>query len=292
VPKIKRGKAPAETRILWIGNPRAKSDGQSTAVKDYPNGVQLVLELIGSDEDVARFDFFVLVVKSKQQSPLDKPELEAYPAEVYRNLIYWAWTRTSDQIKFEEGVEEYIVQVASELNEKYDTDVKFFGTEAWKKLARVAVSCAANCFSVGADDYNYLSVRKEHVDWAANFLSRCYDNNLFRLRDYARERRSYTETNEAVNTIVAGICRTNPMVVKALLNTTTHMPMGNLKAVSGLDEQDWRGLINNLSAHNLVQISANGATATRRLRLAVDAYREDYHKTHMIPLSKEGVNPV
>jgi hypothetical protein len=292
VPKIKRGRAPAETRLLWIGNPRAGSNGQSTAVKDYPNGVTLVLDLIGSDEDVARFDFFVLAVKSKQQSPLDKPELDAFPADVYRNLIYWAWTRTSDQILFEPGVEEYVVQVASELNEKYDTDVKFFGTEAWKKLARIAVSVAINCFSVRDDDSNCLSVRKEHVDWAADFLSRCYDNNLFRLREYARERRSYTETNEAVNTIVAGICRTNPMVIKALLNSTNHIPMSNLQSVAGLESQQYRELINQLSMHNLIHVSAQGATATRRLRLAVDVYREDYQKSNMIPLSKEGVNPV
>jgi hypothetical protein len=261
-------------------------------VKDYPNGVTLVLDLIGSDEDVARFDFFVLVVKGKQQSPLDTPELEAFPAEVYRNLIYWIWTRTSDQIQFAEGVEEYVVQVAAELNEKYDTDVKFFGTEAWKKLSRVAVAVAANCFSVCDNDYSRVSVRKEHVDWAASFLSRCYDNNLFRLRDYARERRSYTETNESVNAIVAGICRTNPMVVKALLNSTNHIPLSNLQAVAGLESQQYRELVNQLSAHNLIQVTAHGATATRRLRLAVDAYREDYQKSNLIPLSKEGVYPV
>jgi DNA primase len=287
VHKIAKGKAPAETRLLWCSNPRVNANGQSVNIKDYPTGVHVMLDLIGSDEDIARFDACMLVTKDQESSPLDMPTVQAYEPEIYANLIKWAWTRTSEQIIFEKGVEKYIVQIANELNERYDTDVKFFGAECWKKIARIATACAVACFS-SSGDYNSVVVTKHHVDWASDFLRRTYDNNVFRLGEYVRERRSYNETNEAVNQVVASICKTSAMVVKTLLNSVSSVPMGNLQAVSGLERSQFSELINKLSSNFLVTVSAQGLLATRRFRLAVDAYRSDYAKTKMIPLSQEG----
>ncbi len=287
VHKITRGKAPAETRLLWCSNPRVNANGQSTNIKDYPTGVHIMLDLIGSDEDIARFDLCMLVVKESDSSPLDSPQIDAYDSEVYANLIKWVWTRNSEQTVFDDGVEEYIVQIASELNEKYDTDVKLFGAECWKKIARVAAACASCTFSC-TPDFNSVFVTKRHVDWAADFFRRTYDNSTFRLCEYVKERRSYNETNEAVNTIVAGICRSNAMVIKTLLNSVSPVPMGNLMAVSGLERSHFSDLVNRLSSNFLVTVSSNGLMATRRLRLAVDAYRAEYPKTRLIPLSQEG----
>jgi DNA primase len=287
VHKIAKGKAPAETRLLWCSNPRVNANGQSVNIKDYPTGVHVMLDLIGSDEDIARFDACMLVVKDQDSSPLDVPTIEAYEPEVYANLIKWVWSRTSDQVIFDKGVEEYIVQVANELNERYDTDVKFFGAECWKKVARIATACAASCFSSDSSG-QCIFVTKDSVDWACSFLRSIYDNNVFRLGEYVTERRSYNETNEAVNQIVASICKSNAMVVKTLLNSVSSVPMGNLQAVSGLERSQYSELINKLSSNFLVTVSAQGLLATRRFRLAVDVYRANYSKTKMIPLSQEG----
>ncbi len=287
VHKITRGKAPAETRLLWCSNPRVNSNGQSVNVKDYPTGVHIMLDLIGSDEDIARFDVCMLIVKEHDSSPLDDPQVSAHPPDVYADLIKWIWTRTSEQVIFDTAVEEYIVQVANELNERFDTDVKLFGAEAWKKLARIATACAGACFSC-TDDHVSILVKKQHVDWASDFLTKCYDNAIFRLSEYVKERRSYNETNEAANTVVAGICRNHPMIVKTLLHSVSSVPMGNLMAVSGLERNPFSELVNKLSSNFLVTVSASGLLATRRLRLAVDVYRSEYSRTKLIPLSQEG----
>ncbi len=292
IPKIKRATSPAHTRLLWTSNPKKKSNGQNNTIYDYPNGVSLIMDLVGTDEDIARFDVCVLIAKGKDNSsPLDEPELECHPADTYRNLIYWAWTRTAEQIIFEEGVEKYIVQVADELNDKYDTDVKLLGGEAWKKLARLAVSCAVNCFSHDGSGDNVL-VRKDHVDWAAYYITLCYDNNLFRIRDYAKECKAYNTTNQSVNLIVAGICRTNPMIIKTLLNSTTIVPMGNLRTISNLEQNQFNELINKLSTYNLIRVTAHGLTSTRRLKMAVDAYRESSRELRMTPIALEGTDEV
>jgi len=288
VVKIARGKAPAQTRILWASNPRTENNQQSRALYDYSSGVQVVLDLVGSDEDIARFDFIMLIpAPSELSSPLEEADKPAYGRELYRSLIYWVWSRTADQVKWDEGVEAYVWQRSQELNEKYNTDVKFFGAEAWKKLARIAVACAGACFSHTSDAESIL-VRKSHVDWAADFLVKCYDNPIFRLREYAAERRMYNETNELVNTVVAKHCNKNPMLVRALLNSSTSLNKFNLQAVSGLDNQPFNEAIADLSKHYLIQITNNAFSATRRLRKAVDVYREDYKNQRMIPLSEGG----
>ena len=288
VAKIARGKAPAQTRLLWAGNPRPQANGQSTNVQDYPNGVHVILELVGSDEDIARYDFIMLIAKpEKLSSPLEAAPVKAHDREIYRNLIYWAWSRTAEQIQWDEGVEAYVWQVSQELNEKYDTDVKFFGAEAWKKLARIAVACAAACFSC-TSDYESIFVRKDHIDWAARFLVDCYDNRIFRLAEYAAERRMYNETNDQVNIVVAKHCQRNPLLIKALINTSQPFPKHNLQAVSGLDNQPFNDAIADLSRHYCIMVNRDGMLGTRRLRRAVEAYKEGYTRMRMTPLSQKG----
>lgn len=288
VTKIARGTAPAETRLIWTANPRTDARHRSKHIFDYPNGIEILRELIGADEDIARFDFCVLIAKNPDESssPLDKPEKEAYPSEVYRNLIYWVWSRNSSQIQFSEGVESYIVQVSKEFVDAYDSDVNLLGSETWKKITRIAVSCAGACFS-STPDGDSIVVNKSHVDWAAAFLRRCYDNPVFRLGEYVRERRNNNTTNQAANAIVAGICRTQPMLVKMLINASSPVQLPALQTISGLEGQPFRELISKMTSSFLLRAEPNGVNATRRLRLAVDAYKADYHKSKMVPLSEQ-----
>lgn len=292
IQKIVKGKAPAKTRLLWMSNTREDGNGNNRPISDYSNGVQIVRELVGTEEDIARFDFIMLIPEPKkltspEEDKLNQEKFPAYPRELYRNLIYWVWSRTAEQILWEEGVEEYVWQVAQELNEEFDTHVKLFGAEAWKKLARIAVACAGACFSCSGDGLS-IRVRKAHVDWASRFLRSCYDNNIFRLRDYVRERRVYDTTNEAVNTLVAGLIRSYPMVIRTLLQATTPFPRANLQAISGLDNNQFNSLISQMMSNYLITATSQGFLPTRRLRLAVEAYRQVEDKVYLKPLSQKG----
>jgi hypothetical protein len=291
VSKIAKGKAPANTRMLWMSNPRKSADGHNAAVEDYPTGVSIVHDLVGATEDIARFDFIMLVPEGEIISPLTEVGIKAHDSKLYRDLIYWVWSRNEDQVTWQEGVEAYVWQVSQELNEKYNTDVKLFGAEAWKKLARIAVACAAACFS-SSEDGECIVIGKSHVDWACNFLVSCYDNSVFRLAEYVRDKKVYNETNDAVNVVVAGMCRSNPMVIKSLLNSTSPFPKFNLQAISGLGNDEFNSLMGALSSNYLITASVQGFMSTKRLRKAVDAYKADYARSKMIPLSQKGGTPV
>src|SRR5262245_45478686 len=49
--KIRSERTSARTRLLWLANPRSGSD-----LSDYMYGVQALKDLIGNNEDIARFD--------------------------------------------------------------------------------------------------------------------------------------------------------------------------------------------------------------------------------------------
>lgn len=286
--KIVSGVAPAKTRLIWTSNTRVQTDGSSRPIALYPHGVKIVRDLIGSDEDIARFDFIVILPPNETYiPPFSKDELENLDNTPYRNLLYWVWSRRPEQVKFAEGVEQYVWQIAQELNDRFDSDVKIFGPEAHKKLARMAVSIGAMCFSHDGTGNNIV-VRKEHVDFAADFVVSLYDNSIFRLADYARHHKEVTKTNEEVNTIFAQTAKAQPMLIRTL---SDHMEIATnqLQILSGLDRDAFNEFISNMAQHGLIQSNGQNIITTLRFRKARDAYLNNIEKTQLIPLSQKGV---
>lgn len=293
IEKIVKGKAPAKTRMLWISNPRTNTDGNSKSVEDYTNGVQVILDLVGSDEDIARFDFCYILPNTKEYSAprFEDEEIEQELADKldylpYHHLIQWAWSRKSNQVKFDKHVDRYIWNTAQQLNEKYDTDVKFFGSEAHLKLARVAVSCAVMCFSHDGMGETILT-KKEHVDWAASFLVSCYDNEIFRLPEYVESNRKLNYTTDEINIEVAKIVRKYPLIIKLLLEQD-ECPHYNLKAASGISDEEYKHLTSSMFTNGLVKATQRGFTATRRLKIAISAFQTGRTKKQTLkPMNDE-----
>lgn len=288
IEKIAKGSAPALVRLLWISNPRVQSNKQSLPIQMYASGVDILLELFGSDEDIARFDFTMLIAYDKDHfvSPLQQPELEPYDRELYRQLLYWVWSRRPEQITFESGVEELIVARSRYLNEVYRTNIKLFGPEAWKKIARLAVATACRTFSTDESGENVV-VKEEHVKFACAFLEKCYNNELFRLKEYVEAQRAYTETNESVNKIVATMIKQYPSVVR-LLSQSTETTLYQMQAVSGLEKNQFNQLVNRLHEYFLIQADKDKIRPSYRLRQAIRAAMDINKTTYLQPLGTEG----
>jgi hypothetical protein len=175
------------------------------------------------------------------------------------------------------------------MNDKYDSsDLNIFGAEAYKKLARIAVSCAAMCFSC-TDGGDTILVLKEHVDWARDFLVRCYDNGIFNLRGYVEQQKELTETNELVDAVFASIAKAHPIVIK-LIGERTDLTTYTLGVVSGLDKDALSGVMNNMIKHGLAQLGGNSTIVpTLRFKKARQNYVNGIKKQKLIPLSEEGV---
>ena len=160
---------PAMLRMIALTNPKPRN-GTIKPIAAYPNGISIVTELVGTPEDIARYDI-IHIVADKGASTIDAnwtPE-EPFTNEQYRTRIKWIWSRTPEQIIISDDVRKFIIDRSNDLNKIYGAHIKIFGTETWKKLSRIAIAIAGYTVSTDASFENII-VRKTHVDEAIKYL--------------------------------------------------------------------------------------------------------------------------
>lgn len=181
IPKIEKRRTHARTRLLSLSNPRS-----NRVMSSYNFGVDAILELIGSPEDVRRFDFVLIV----NQNDVDKSVINRkvkYPheftSELCRELILWTWTRHPEHVIFES--QDYIRTKSTELTEKYTDRIPLLDRGSTRyKLARMASAVAARTFST--EDFHNLVVRNCHVDYVCEFIDEHYSSSTSGYLDYSK----------------------------------------------------------------------------------------------------------
>lgn len=258
---------PALVRMITLTNPKTINN-QIKSIASYPNGFTILTELVDTAEDIARYDMIVILADRGANSidPLWIPE-EPLPQEVYRTRIRWIWSRTPDQIVFDDDIEKYIVEQANTLNKKYECHIKLFGTEAWKKIARLSIAVAG--YVVSSDStYKNIVVKREHVDYAVQFLTDLYDNETFRLKEYVAHERQYATIDEEGVALLQMVYDKNPMLVLHLeqsASTTKNV----LQAVTGLSNDEINKALNILTKGLFLKFSSYDIIPTERFRLGV-----------------------
>lgn len=209
ITKVISEKTTARTRIIWIANPRPMPGVGPRTINSFNYGIEAVPELVGAAEDVARFDFALIVAQNEVPSAVinshHSPSTEfIYTAQACRDLIMWAWSRTPEQIVFEEGVADLALHAARDLGRKFSPRIPLIQAEDVRfKLARIAAAVAARVFST--DDGVTLRVRKEHMEYAYNFLHHIYgkDSCGYRTMSTAEREREVLNNEEAVRNALA-----------------------------------------------------------------------------------------
>lgn len=260
--------APAMVRMLSLSNQRKNSQGETIPIRQQSSGVEVVSELIGASEDIGRYDFFVLIDKSDHYtSPNEKAEMDSFPKESYLNRIRWIWSRVADQIVIEENIKELIIHNSERLNKLYDSHINFFGPETWKKLTRLSIATAGMC--VSTSDFETIDVKAEHVEWAKSFLVACYDNELFNLKGYVDNERSYTECPETSVATLQGLYRTNKNLI-IQMSKGTEFSQKQLQALSGLDNKEFHRVISTFAECYFIRYTRTGERIipTERFRKA------------------------
>lgn len=173
--KIQSRETHARTRLIWVMNP---VDGNT--VESYANGAMDALRgLAKTPEDLARFDFAMAVASSDVQArdinTRRPPRVQhRYTQKLCGDLVNWVWSRTREQIQWEKGVENYVLDVAQQLGRRYIADPPLIQVENVRiKLARLAVAVAARLFSCD-DTGTVVVVGTEHVDAAERLLEGFY----------------------------------------------------------------------------------------------------------------------
>lgn len=215
--KIRSSETKARTRLIWIANP---ADGST--VESYANGAMDAIKgLAKNPEDIARFDF-ALAVASRDVSAAEintsKPPRvrHRYTQDLCSKLIHWVWSRTVDQIVWEKGVENYVLERAREIGSRYIPEPPLVQVENVRiKLARMAVAVAGRLFSCD-ETGDLLVVAEEHVDAAERLLNAFYRMESFGYAAHSEQVLHERDEAEKNSKAVRNYLRANPEVLETL----------------------------------------------------------------------------
>lgn len=258
---------PALVRMITLTN--VKNTGTKVKpINSYPNGIDILVELIGSPEDIARYDLMLILGEqgNKTIDPFWEP-ITPFEPEAYQTRIRWVWSRTADQVVIDKEVGKYILDRCNKLNETYESHIKIFGTEAWKKVARMAIAIAG--YLVSTDDtYEKIIVTKEHVDAAVAYLVETYDNSTFKLREYVSMEKLYNNIDDDGIALLQELYNQNPSILLQLerLSSTNKQ---NLMAATGLDAELYNKFMQRLTQGLFIQFEGYDIIPTQRFRLGM-----------------------
>lgn len=255
---------PAMVRMIALTNPKNKN-GKIQSIESYPDGISILTELVETAEDIARYDMIVIIPDkgNTQINPLWKPE-KPLPEKVYQNRIRWVWSRKPEQIVIDEETELHIVQKANQLNKSYEGHIKIFGTEAWKKISRLAIAIAGYVCSTDST-YENIVVTKEHVDYAIAFLISLYDNDTFKLKEFINNERLYTRTDQDAIAALQNLYEKNPTLIMQLERCAT-ISKNVLMAATGMEQADLNKALNTMTKMLFIRFNNHEIMPTERFR--------------------------
>lgn len=173
--KIVTERTLARTRIIWNANP---TNGRS--IREFEHGVEAVATLAERKEDIARFDYAVIVASDEvDPAIINRLQEEKVPdrplfQKACRDLLLWIWSRTVDQVVFENSAVQVILSAAIRLGKKYHHSIPLIQIEnVREKIAKVAVAVAGRVFSTDATG-STIVVTEACAEYAVGFFDYVY----------------------------------------------------------------------------------------------------------------------
>ena len=257
--------APCKIRMITISNPISENNNLMS-LSNFPNGVEPINELIKSPEDIARYDAFILVPRvEKLSNPFSTETKDEYKIEkeAYRHKSKWIKSLTDENVKISDELGSYIFEQSLKLNEMFESSFKLFGSESDKKIARM--SSALACMLCSTDDYKHIIVTKEHVDYIVEFIKHLYDNDIFRLKEFADEEKSYNVVVDEDTKQLETLYPKNVTFIDFLANTSK-VNRNELQTVSGLSRDDFTKIFNLLVSRKFIKLSRDSVAPTIKFR--------------------------
>lgn len=199
ITKIQTQVTAARTRLLFLANPPQK------AISNYSYGIQSLTEVIRTPEDIARFDFALVVAHDEVAIADINKHWDDIPArhsaEDERDLILWTWSRMPEQVKFSPRATKLVYSLAISLAKQYTFSIPLIqGENVRVKLAKLAIAFASRFFS-STDNHESLYVQSIHVECAYHFLTIIYKkeccgyyalSQLYKVNDLDMSDRDFT----------------------------------------------------------------------------------------------------
>lgn len=190
VTKIQTERTLARTRLVWLSNPRS-----SDSINNFGSGTKIIENLIGKPEDIARFDFVIILEKDEiSEDDADERKQPSVPhvhtSELCHDLVLWAWSRNPNHIRLSSATIDACHDFGKLMSRKYSSDCPIVNSMEQKiKLARLSVALACRLFSCD-DTGQKVVVNPEHVEYIYHFLNSQYDLNHFGYNMFSHKKSS------------------------------------------------------------------------------------------------------
>ena len=250
ITKIQTERTNARTRLIWMSNPRA-----ARTLNTYSYGVQAIRELIGRPEDIARFDF--AITSASDEVPAEvinamthKTVYHRYTSQLCKTLVLWAWSRKPEQIHFDIRAVEAILKYAIQMGKDYSSQIPLVEVADQRiKLARLSMAVACRVFST--EDGTNLQVRREHVEYAYEFLGRCYRKSSLAYFEYSqldcKDEKVVLENKDEITRFITD----NRSSIDVFMRYNSVKPR-EMEDMLGIDKDQVRYIINFLVKYQLV----------------------------------------
>jgi len=247
----------ARTRLICLMNPPLKT------IESYSYGIQSLMDVIKAPEDIARFDY-ALVVSHNEVSVEDinksRPSVKSmYTSEEEELLIMWIWSRKTDQIRFTADATSHVYKCAVKLANEYSFSIPLIqGENVRIKLAKVAVCLAGRLYS---HDGQILVVEKIHVECAHVFFHLMYGQASSGYRDMSNMQKS-TELGANSEDIKRmekyfSTYKDGGRLFKTLL-TNNSFSVNDLVEALNLPKEFIHELVSKMLEHNLINKKSSG----------------------------------
>ena len=255
---------PCVVRMLSITNPKYEGSAHKP-ISSYPNGVEIVTDLVGAAEDIARFDMIAISADmADKELDFSQEFPEPYDNKYYQTRIQWIWSRKADQIIIPKNVEQYLASQSNKLNKEFPSHIKLFGTEVWKKIARLAIAIAGYVVSTD-NSFENIIVHNEHIDYAVKFLRSLYDNDTFRFKQFVQQELRFKTIDEDGVAALQSLYNINPTLILHLENES-ETSRNNMQALAGSDMKDFSTFVSHLVSALFIRIKNHTVYPTERFR--------------------------
>jgi len=248
--KIQSDVAEAMTRLLWLSNPR------DAKMADFTYGIQAIFELIGKNEDIARFDLVMCVsvadVPAEKMNRPDEPGELLYTSEACNTLVRWVWTRGPDKVIWAPGAEDAIYKAALEMGKRYVEEPPLVQpANVRMKIGRLAIALAARLFSTDKTYENVL-VKPEHVIDAVAFMDKIYGMKAMGYSERSKEIIGDRELAKKNYGDVKIYLHSKPGLAK-FLKVTGSFRRQDIEEVLNIDRASANGVVNKLLNSRMVR---------------------------------------
>lgn len=244
----------ARTRLLFLSNAPLKT------IASYSYGITALMDVVKAPEDVARFDYALVVAHNevsikdinKHREIIDS----MFSSEDEQNLILWMWSRKTDEIIFSDEATRAIYKTAIRLAKEYTFSVPLIqGENVRIKLAKLAIGFAGRFYS-NKNNGKVLYVDKVHVECAHYFLSMIYKKDASGYFDLSKSNKG--EGLDASEKDFSGIekylnafAKRKEDICKCLLNNN-NITVNDISEHVNLDKEIAREIVSKLLKHGCI----------------------------------------